>query len=120
MKEVEGVALEFPVADRGVYSFVGVRSYEQIRAASFSQYRRGVLLQVVSSRSILACMGAVPDLFSGPSEGCRPRFLISDFALEGDMMIGNEGTGGRSLYCRCCAVLWCYEDADRSVMVGRQ
>lgn len=30
MKEVEGVALEYPVDDGDVYSFVDVRSYEQV------------------------------------------------------------------------------------------
>ena len=38
--------------------------------------------------------------------------LRSDFARSGDMMIENEGTGGTRLYCRWCAVGWCYEYAD--------
>jgi len=52
VKEVEGVALESSIADGDVYSSVDVRSYEQMEAAFFSQYRVGGLLWAVSWRSI--------------------------------------------------------------------
>jgi len=51
VKEVEEVALECPVADGELYSFVGVRSYEQAKAALFFQFRVGVLLRAVSWRN---------------------------------------------------------------------
>lgn len=39
----------------------------------------------------------LPWLFS---KGCRPYLITLDFARGGDIMIGNEGTGGIRLYCR--------------------
>ena len=54
----------------------------------------------------------LPWFFNGSSKGCRPYLFTSDFARGGDIMIGNEGTGGTRLYCHWCAVGWYYEHAD--------
>ena len=72
-------------------------------------------------------VAVLPSSFDGFSKGCRPYLLTSDFARGGDMMIGNEGTGGIHLYCplvRCRMVfrrrqnMWWLTSCDTNVNHG--
>lgn len=51
--------------------------------------------------------------FNEFSKDCRSYFFTFDFARDENIMIGNERTRVTRLYCRWCAVRWCYKHVDR-------